>query len=212
MKLYIAVHSPCIVVFGPCIAVFGGSWQWAEATEESHLILMRLQKDTFRLILAMLVFKNSVTSKNSSVIYRILLFSTLSSFQFFTFLLIFYELLWQGDFEFCVFVFYYFGARRSHYSLQHWVELRWPCFLRVWLVRGLCFHHDCGAFNGWDLLILSHFRWALLLERQACWAQMGPLCFMDYWLVPYSTPFNFIFPNYSLLNLLIASWPCLLRD
>jgi len=155
---------------------------------------MRLQKDTFHLILAMLVFNNSVTSKNSSVTYRMFLFFPFFSLHSFFFLLKSCFELWQGDFEFCVFVLYYFGANRSHYSLQHWVELRWHCFHRLWLVHCLCFHHDCRAFNGGDLLILSHFWWALLLERQACWAQMGSLRFMDHRLVPFPIPLTY-FPQ-----------------
>ena len=129
--------------------IFSSIFSWALT---KYSLLMWSQMATPHLIPATPVSKNSVTNKNSSVIFRkplifFLLLSLVGFIPVFLFNLFIYT-IWQGYFEFCVFVFYYIGVDWSDHSLQHWVELWRPCFAGVWVVFSFCFHHDRCTLNG----------------------------------------------------------------
>lgn len=89
----------------------------------------------------------------------------------------------QGVIEFCVFVFDYISAYWYNNTVQYWVEFWWTGCFSIWMAYCRLFHHVCWYVYGWDMFFLPYFWWALLLECQACWPQLGTLCFLDHWLV-----------------------------
>lgn len=137
------------------------SWILLQKTRHSRLGWLQLQMVILlHLILDMPVFYNSVTNKNSSVVFR-------KVFSFNSFVFVGFSFLitcLQGHFKFLPHVFTYIGAHWYHHPLQHRVELWWPCFNAIWVVYGFCFHHARFTVNGWNLFILSNCWWSLLLE------------------------------------------------
>lgn len=91
----------------------------------------------------------------------------------------------QGVIELCLLILHHIGAHRNHHFVQHGSQLRRPCFHDVWMVSCRFLHLVCRLIDGRDLFIVPDVGWLVLLERKALREGMGPVCFLDYWMVQY---------------------------
>lgn len=89
----------------------------------------------------------------------------------------------QGDIELLRDFLYHIGSDGVDDIIQYGLDLWWAVDNDMGLAHCGLAHFDCGPIDGWDLLCLSYFWWALFLECQALWKRLGPNCFLVHRLV-----------------------------